>query len=101
MDKSDLKKRFEELRKNNKLNESSYPSTLDMAKNLVSSISQNVKSVVSGNDLKLSEAEANARLRICKGCEFFDQSYSRCKKCGCLMAIKTYLKAEKCPIGKW
>ena len=26
---------------------------------------------------------------------------NRCKKCGCFVALKTKLKTEKCPEGKW
>ena len=33
--------------------------------------------------------------------EHFDAEQERCRKCGCWVSIKTYLKAEKCPIGKW
>jgi hypothetical protein len=47
-----------------------------------------------------SEKElAEYRLEICKTCPFF--TGSRCKKCGCFMALKTTLKKAKCPIGHW
>ena len=41
----------------------------------------------------------NERLSICQTCKFF--TGQRCLKCGCNMAIKTYLTASTCPIGKW
>lgn len=82
-------------------NKNAYPSQLQMAKNLGTSIVRNMQSVVSGNGLRISDEEANRRLSICNGCEYFDQIQKRCKKCGCFMAVKTYLKAEKCPLGKW
>jgi hypothetical protein len=78
-----------------------YPSQLQMAKNLGTSIARNMQSVISGNGLRISDEEASRRLDICNSCEFFDQIQKRCRKCGCYMAVKTYLKAEKCPIGKW
>lgn len=47
----------------------------------------------------------NARLEICKGCEFWDESgfakTGRCKKCGCSTQAKLRMATEKCPIGKW
>lgn len=72
-----------------------------MAKNLGSSVVRNVRSVAAGNSLRLSEDDANRRLMICQQCEFFKEDQKRCNKCGCFMAVKTYLKAERCPIGKW
>lgn len=82
-------------------NKNPYPHTIDMAKNLGNSIIRNIKSVAAGNDLKLPEDEAKRRLSICDNCEFYNKQRSRCTKCGCYMAIKTYLKAERCPVGKW
>lgn len=82
-------------------NKNAYPSQLQMAKNLGTSIVRNMQSVVAGNGLRISDEEANRRLNICSNCEYFDQIQKRCKKCGCFMAVKTYLKAEKCPLGKW
>jgi hypothetical protein len=32
---------------------------------------------------------------------FFDSLSERCSRCGCFLSVKTYLKAEKCPVGKW
>lgn len=77
------------------------PSLGAMAKNVGQSVVRNFKSVAAGNNLKISDQEAAKRLEICKGCQFFNTAQSRCNKCGCFMAIKTYLKAEKCPIGRW
>lgn len=79
----------------------SMPSMYKMVNNLKNSIINNVSSVYNGNALNVSEEEAKKRLSICKSCEFFDQSRQRCSQCGCKLAIKTYLKAEKCPINKW
>jgi uncharacterized paraquat-inducible protein A len=77
------------------------PSMHSMLKNIKSSFVNNVKSVAQGNSLKVTTEEASARLSICNQCEFFNKEKQRCSKCGCKMAIKTYLKAEKCPLNKW
>lgn len=49
----------------------------------------------SGEELK------EARLAICRTCEFFKPRTEQCSKCGCFMKLKTALENAKCPIGKW
>ena len=100
MDKEQLQKKLDEIKKSMP-SKNSYPSTTQMVKNAAQSIVNNIQSVMNGNDLKVSGTDAQTRLNICKSCELFDASQERCTKCGCRMAVKTYLKAEKCPIGKW
>jgi hypothetical protein len=78
-----------------------WTKNIQIVKNLAGSFIKNANSVLEGNSLKVSDDIKNTRLSICKSCEFFDLQSQRCYKCGCFMAIKTYLKAEKCPIGKW
>ena len=90
--------RIQSLQSSNKPN---MPSLPQMASNAAQAVVRNIQSVAAGNDLRLSSDEANSRLSICKGCEFFDKNQERCGKCGCFMALKTYLKAERCPVGKW
>jgi len=41
------------------------------------------------------------RLAICNGCPELIKLTTQCKKCGCVMSIKTKLQAAACPIGKW
>lgn len=41
------------------------------------------------------------RLDICNQCDDFDQTSSRCTRCGCFMNYKTLLHYAQCPIGKW
>lgn len=91
-----MNNRIQKLASSNKM-----PSLPAMAGNLTKSIANNVKSVMSGNSLKTTTEDANRRLNICKGCEFFNSQQERCGKCGCFMAVKTYMKAERCPVGKW
>jgi hypothetical protein len=49
------------------------------------------------DDPKISEE----RLAICQGCPELIKLTTQCKKCGCIMSVKTKLEAAKCPIGKW
>jgi len=103
MDKNALKQSLQKARiaSLQSSNKPPMPSVGAMARSVAESMVRNVQSVAAGNAFRLSEEQANSRLDICKTCEFFNSAQSRCNKCGCFMAIKTYLKAEKCPIGKW
>jgi hypothetical protein len=44
---------------------------------------------------------AKLRLETCLSCPELIKTTKQCKKCGCLMTVKTKLEAAKCPIGKW
>lgn len=79
----------------------SLPSLTQMAKNVLGSLGRTAKSAVRGEQVKVSAEDAETRLTICRACPYFRHTDERCSKCGCYMAVKTYLKAEKCPIGKW
>jgi len=39
------------------------------------------------------------RLKICGECPKAKAGF--CKECGCMLAAKTRVKSEKCPLGKW
>lgn len=47
------------------------------------------------------EETAKNRLSICMECPELIQITNQCKKCGCLMNLKTKLKDSVCPLGKW
>lgn len=76
------------------------PSKGVMMANAAKSLLKTAAATLKGNP-KLTKEEAAARLAICNSCEFFRHSDQRCGKCGCYMAIKTYLKSEKCPVNRW
>jgi hypothetical protein len=44
---------------------------------------------------------AEDRMNVCRSCEHFLKMTGQCKKCGCIMAIKSKLPNATCPIGKW
>lgn len=50
---------------------------------------------------RASEEVAAARFAVCVGCEHLLKTTNQCKKCGCLMHLKTKLSAAQCPVGKW
>lgn len=43
---------------------------------------------------------AKERLDICKTCPYFLKQMV-CKKCGCIMAVKSRIKYFDCPLNKW
>ena len=47
-----------------------------------------------------TDAVAEARMKICEGCEHF-MATKQCSECGCFMPAKTKLLHAQCPIRKW
>lgn len=47
----------------------------------------------------LSRKERDSRLATCKGCPALNGP--QCTDCGCLVAVKSWLPAERCPRKKW
>lgn len=47
------------------------------------------------------EELAEKRMDICRQCPFYLSMTHQCKKCGCIMNLKTKIRDAKCPIGKW
>ena len=50
---------------------------------------------------RVEEQVAQNRLDICRSCEHFFKITGQCKKCKCIMGIKTKLSNAVCPVGKW
>jgi len=57
--------------------------------------------VLNPNTNWADEEKSKERFSICTACPELIKLTSQCKKCGCIMSIKTKLEAAKCPIGKW
>ena len=76
------------------------PSPAQMAANLAKAFGKWVKSGFSC----VNESEYNKRKQTCLNCpEWRGEAafgYGRCGSCGCL-AIKLFMKTEKCPKKKW
>jgi hypothetical protein len=47
------------------------------------------------------ESVSEKRMSICKSCPELIGITNQCKKCGCLMHLKTKLELASCPLGKW
>ena len=89
------------LKKDIKKEELELPSKAEMAKNVTKSLARTVKSFVSGDGISTSDKEREKRMKECQSCAWYIKDKKRCAKCGCIVALKTYLLEEKCPIGKW
>lgn len=76
-----------------------FPSPFQMARNLLKQAWDSTKGVVQTGQLLVKAEEANKRLSICEGCEFFKDK--RCTECGCFMEQKVHLQAASCPKSKW
>jgi len=66
-------------------------------------MSNNVKpwDMLNPNEPRSEQEIIDARLEVCKVCEFYRARTNQCRKCGCFMKLKTKLEHAKCPIGKW
>lgn len=50
---------------------------------------------------KTSPEIQEQRMAICTSCPHLYKPTTTCRKCGCFMAIKTWLPRQSCPIKKW
>jgi hypothetical protein len=50
---------------------------------------------------RVEDSVAIERMDICRSCEHFLKVTGQCKKCGCIMAMKTKLPNATCPVEKW
>jgi len=57
--------------------------------------------LINPSEPKVSKEQAEERFNICKTCPFLIPLTSQCKKCGCMMKLKTKLLKAECPEGKW
>ena len=53
------------------------------------------------NTQYVSEYESDKRFSICQRCPELIALTTQCKKCGCIMKLKTKLEKATCPLGKW
>jgi len=41
------------------------------------------------------------RFAICEACPRLFKPTGTCMECGCFMRVKTRIKSQRCPLGKW
>lgn len=74
---------------------------LQKLKGLSQTVTDSIGDMSKGKPIFCESSVTNNRMQICNSCQFFIQSTSQCKKCGCFMTAKTRLKQSQCPVGKW
>jgi hypothetical protein len=72
---------------------------MEKIRGLFITVEQVIKHALKSGELIADREIITRRLEICRVCEFLEGS--RCKHCGCFMALKGGLVAARCPIGKW
>jgi hypothetical protein len=76
------------------------PAVKVMAANLARAAVGEVKARVAGLP-KLTAEEIERRMATCRRCENFIRGQNRCALCGCFAALKSRLRSQHCPVGKW
>ena len=49
----------------------------------------------------INNSNAKQRFEICVQCSNFDFISDKCRMCGCVMTLKTFIPLAKCPDNKW
>ncbi len=78
-----------------------YPPISTQLRTAASAAGRAVTAAVTGQPVRVSVEERDRRQAICHACDEFDPAENRCRRCGCSLAVKPWLKTEVCPIGKW
>ncbi len=74
-----------------------YPTKWNQAKSLAVALWRFARS---GFEVS-KQWEFRRRHRICAACPRFVAAEDRCTVCGCGLKIKPWIKAAKCPEGRW
>ena len=53
------------------------------------------------NAPKADDTTVSVRMSHCNSCPEYIQTTKQCKKCLCIMPLKTKLLDAKCPLGHW
>lgn len=71
-----------------------------LATKAVGFVKATVRHVAAGMPTVTDEEKAR-RLSICVVCPAFNAANATCGKCGCYVTVKSAMRLERCPIGKW
>jgi len=69
--------------------------------NMISNFANSLYNHVQSGFKQVDDKTKEARLEICKSCEFYEDSLIRCNQCGCFLLIKAAWASENCPLQKW
>jgi hypothetical protein len=93
----------EELYRLHKLNYPDWepPTLIEKAGSAIVAAGTAIKQAIAGDSPFVSQPEQTRRIAICGGCSKYDQKWERCTACSCFVNLKTILKSQSCPVGKW
>ena len=74
-----------------------YLHTVDIRKQAIKFL----KDVVFTFSKPVEESALANRKAICAECPLFDASSTKCRSCGCYMAVKWCYDKSTCPLNKW
>ena len=74
--------------------------TCQKARNLAGTMVDVIKHAATTGKV-ISKERYEERMKICRGCEFFDDKITLCRACGCYLNLKAWLVAAKCAQMKW
>lgn len=70
--------------------------------NVKNAIKDTIAHSIEKGEIKADEHLIAARRDICEKCPFVKKvKRLKCGKCGCFLRLKTFLIAQKCPMGFW
>ncbi len=83
------------------MTEKQYPSLPEQGKNLAKFSFDLIKNALQTGALIVSAEVQAQRLEICKSCEWYDDTQTKCKHCGCYLPAKVSFALDSCPVKKW
>ena len=83
------------------MTEKQYPSLPEQGKNLAKFSFDLIKNALQTGALIVSAEVQAQRLEICKSCEWYDDTQTKCKHCGCYLPAKVSFALDRCPVQKW
>jgi hypothetical protein len=69
--------------------------------NAVGAATRVIGALANGEKVMASLPTVGARRLICGSCKENDVDSGQCRACTCLIRLKTLLKTETCPQGRW
>ena len=60
-----------------------------------------IKDIITGKVEYVSDAQAEARMDICRQCPHMQQVMRVCQSCGCFLPAKVKFAMSSCPKSKW
>jgi hypothetical protein len=80
-------------------NKPKMPRLTTQLKDLSKTLAATLSAAARGNQVVADDATIERRSDVCKGCVQY--TGSRCRACGCVIAMKVILEEAECPELRW